>query len=100
MARDDASIEIAVIAIKPARVGLPPARLRRLAREGQPRSEAPSMMQSVDFPWWRGRSRNSNPLSYSTPLAWKAALAAGVARNFTNAAAPSRSAGAAEGAAA
>jgi hypothetical protein len=44
--------------------------------------------------------RVSKSPDYSTPLAWKAALAAGVARNFTNAAAPSRLAGAAEGAAA
>jgi len=40
------------------------------------------------------------PRIYSTPFAWKAALAAGLARNLTNAAAPSRFAGAAEGAAA
>jgi hypothetical protein len=41
-----------------------------------------------------------NRSNYSMPFACKAALAAGVARNFTNATAPSRLAGAAEGAAA
>src|SRR5262249_55319601 len=40
------------------------------------------------------------PAIYSTPFARKAARAAGLARNFTNAPAPSRLTGAAEGAAA
>jgi hypothetical protein len=44
--------------------------------------------------------RGAAAATYSTPFARNAALAAGVARNFTNAVAPSRLAGAADGAAA
>src|SRR6266481_6597461 len=71
------------------------ARTRHQRRQNHQASHSFPPVQQHKFP-----GSLHPPETYSTPFARKAAFAAGLARNFTKAAAPSRLAGAAEGAAA